>query len=246
MSIFASLSIPQLLQLVFLLPIGYLFLGAVYRRYFHPLCKYPGPFFASITRWWMVKEIFSRKHEQHMRQLHKKYGSIVRISPNEVAISDPQAIKTIYSTGGGFTKGTSRFEGLIEGDWYTVWAMVEPDLFSLQDEKKHSARRRNVANAYALSTLLGMEEYVDQCSTLLLRVFEKFAKRREVVDISGWLQYYAFDVVGELGRTLECDLTLGFGKKFGFIEQGKDIGWIAMIEDILLFLTWVPSIYECF
>ena len=88
---------------------------------------------------------------------------------------------------------------LITGDWYTVWPMVEPDLFSLQDEKKHGARRRNVANAYALSTLLGMEQYVDQCSTLLLREFEKIAQRKEVVDISPWMQFYAFDVVGELG-----------------------------------------------
>ena len=77
--------------------------------------------------------------------------------------------------------------------------MVEPDLFSLQDEKKHGARRRNVANAYALSTLLGMEEYVDQCSTLLLRQFEKFAKNGEILDLSPWLQYDAFDVIGELG-----------------------------------------------
>ena len=89
------------------------------------------------------------------------------------------------------------------GDWYTVWAMVEPDLFSLQDEKKHGARRRNVANAYAMSTLLGMEEYVDQCSTLLLREFAKFAKASKACDLSPWLQYYAFDVVGELGTSGE-------------------------------------------
>jgi hypothetical protein len=127
-------------------------------------------------------------------------------------------------------------------DWYSVWAMVEPDLFSEQDEKKHGARRRNVANAYALSTLLGMEEYVDQCSTLLLRQFEKFAKKKEVIDLSPWLQYYAFDVVGELGIVLLAPSDLGFGKKFGFIEAGKDIGWIGMIEDILLFLTWVCSL----
>ena len=89
--------------------------------------------------------------------------------------------------------------GLMAGDWYTVWPMVEPDLFSLQDEKKHGARRRNVAHAYSLATLLGMEEFVDQCSTLLLREFAKFARNKEVVDIAPWMQYYAFDVVGELG-----------------------------------------------
>lgn len=104
MGLFAALSTMQILQLVLLVPIGFLFCGAVYRRYFHPLATYPGPFWASITRWWMVREIFSGKHEHHVRALHKKYGNIVRIAPNEVAIADPQAIKTIYSTGGGFTK----------------------------------------------------------------------------------------------------------------------------------------------
>jgi hypothetical protein len=104
MGLLSALSIKQILQLVLIVPFGYLFLGAVYRRFFHPLAKYPGPFWASITRWWMVNQIFGGKHEKNIRALHKKYGNIVRIAPNEVAIADPQAIKTIYSTGGGFSK----------------------------------------------------------------------------------------------------------------------------------------------
>jgi hypothetical protein len=110
MAILSTLSVAQILQLALVVPFGYLFLGAVYRRYFHPLSKYPGPFLASITRWWMVREIFSGKHEKHIRELHKKYGSIVRIAPNEVSFSDPHAIRTIYSTGGGFTKGTCPYK----------------------------------------------------------------------------------------------------------------------------------------
>jgi len=106
MAILETLSLKHIFQIALLVPLGYLFLGAVYRRYFHPLSKYPGPFFASITRWWLVKEIWSGKHEEHIRKLHKKYGPIVRIAPNEVAIADPAAVKVIYSTGGGFTKGT--------------------------------------------------------------------------------------------------------------------------------------------
>jgi hypothetical protein len=103
----ALLSIPLLLETAIGIPLGYLFLGAIYRRYFHPLSKFPGPFWASITRWWMVSEIFSGEHEKHINALHEKYGPIVRIAPNEVAIADPHAVKVIYSTGGGFTKGTS-------------------------------------------------------------------------------------------------------------------------------------------
>jgi hypothetical protein len=40
-------------------------------------------------------------------------------------------------------------------------------------------------------------------------------------------------------QELVSDNAKGFGKKFGFIEAGKDIGWIAMIEEILIFLSWV-------
>src|SRR5579859_8111734 len=106
MAILSSVGPMQVLQLGLIAPLGYVFLLFVYRRFFHPLAKYPGPFLASITRWWMVREVLSGEHDKHIRALHKKYGDIVRIAPNEVAIADPEAMKVIYSTGGGFTKGT--------------------------------------------------------------------------------------------------------------------------------------------
>src|SRR5579859_2278429 len=74
------------------------------RRYLSPLRQYPGPFWASVTRWWLVKEIYYGEHEKNMRRLHAKYGPIVRISPFEVAISDPEAAKIIYGHNNGFTK----------------------------------------------------------------------------------------------------------------------------------------------
>jgi hypothetical protein len=76
----------------------------VKRRYLSPLRRFPGPFWASVTRWWLVHSIFQGDHEKTMRRLHAKYGPIIRISPFEVAISDPEAIKTIYGRTAGFTK----------------------------------------------------------------------------------------------------------------------------------------------
>ena len=74
------------------------------RRYFSPLRRYPGPFWASVTRWWLVNQVFRGDHEKTMLGLHAKYGPIIRISPFEVAISDPDAIKTIYGHTSNFTK----------------------------------------------------------------------------------------------------------------------------------------------
>ena len=82
-----------------------LILGFVFkRRYLSPLRRFPGPFWASVTRWWLVRSIFRGDHEKTMRSLHAKYGPVIRITPFEVAISDPEAIKTIYGHTSGFTK----------------------------------------------------------------------------------------------------------------------------------------------
>jgi hypothetical protein len=81
------------------------FLGIVIkRRYLSPLRRFPGLFWASVTRWWLVHQIFRGDHEKTMLRLHAKYGPIIRISPFEVAISDPDAIKTIYGHTSQFTK----------------------------------------------------------------------------------------------------------------------------------------------
>lgn len=43
-------------------------------RYFHPLSQFPGPFFASISRLWIV--YYNLLGKEHLKEydLHKKYG----------------------------------------------------------------------------------------------------------------------------------------------------------------------------
>jgi hypothetical protein len=38
------------------------------------------------------------------RELHRKYGQIVRVGPNHVAVSDSAAIPVIYGLGSKYTK----------------------------------------------------------------------------------------------------------------------------------------------
>ena len=95
------------IPLYYSIPLILLFFAIVFivkRRYLSPLHRFPGPFWASVTRWWLVREVFRGDHEKNMLRYHARYGPIVRISPFEVAISDPEAIKTIYGHTSGFTK----------------------------------------------------------------------------------------------------------------------------------------------
>jgi hypothetical protein len=46
----------------------------VYQRVFSPYAKIPGPFWASITRFWYLNRIIEEDMHQYTKQLHKKYG----------------------------------------------------------------------------------------------------------------------------------------------------------------------------
>jgi len=102
----------SLLQLAVAAISIYLVAWIIYCRYFHPLCSIPGPFLASISRAWIVFKTGTGDMEHTQRALHKQYGSdypctkaifpkanesgyLVRIAPNEVACSDPEAIQVI-------------------------------------------------------------------------------------------------------------------------------------------------------
>jgi hypothetical protein len=142
------------MQLVFtaeilgLLVLGYSFGWIVYARLFHPLRHIPGPFWASVSRLWMVHRIRHGDMEVVQRRLHEQYGPLIRIAPDEVACADPEAIRKIYRTQGPLTKT----------HFYPVWGSNNfskyPDHFVNTDEKLHSSRRRIVNNVYSMSTIL--------------------------------------------------------------------------------------------
>jgi len=67
----------QLMPLVALIVISlltYLLTWVVYTRHIHPLAKYPGPFFASITHFWHIFDVARGNSEETQRRLHERFG----------------------------------------------------------------------------------------------------------------------------------------------------------------------------
>ncbi|KAK6858618.1 hypothetical protein PG995_005182 [Apiospora arundinis] len=58
----------------------------------------PGPIWASVTRLWHMKEIYDGKHNLKILKLHNKHGHFVRIGPDEVSVTHPEAIKKLILT----------------------------------------------------------------------------------------------------------------------------------------------------
>jgi hypothetical protein len=118
----------------------------------------------------MVHHLWRRDMDVVQRGLHQRYGPLVRIAPDEIACSDPEAIRKIYPT----SKPLAKPHG-----FYSVWQNKSfskyPDNFSNTDEKLHSERRRIVNNVYSMSTILSLEPYIDDCSKFFVQRMGKFA-----------------------------------------------------------------------
>jgi hypothetical protein len=82
-------------------------------------------------------------------------------------------------------------------------------MFNTTDEQCHAKLRRAVANAYAMSTLVPFEPLVDSTTGVFLeQLTNRYADQPDAVcDLSQWLQFYAFDVIGEST----------FSKQLGFV-----------------------------
>lgn len=66
-----------------------------WRRFFSPLRKVPGPFWASLTRLWHVKIIIDGNQNEQLRDAHERYGPFVRMAPNEVSVSHPEGVRKL-------------------------------------------------------------------------------------------------------------------------------------------------------
>lgn len=68
----------------------------------------PGPFPASLTQFQRVLWVTTKRAHLIHQEMHEKYGEVVRIGPNTVIFSNPEAIPTVYIARTGFPKVCSR------------------------------------------------------------------------------------------------------------------------------------------
>ena len=73
-------------------------------RYQKGLSKYPGPFLASFTNFWRLwQPLYHWDRVTYPDVL--RYGKVIRLGPNTLLFSEPDAIRDIYTT--GFSKASN-------------------------------------------------------------------------------------------------------------------------------------------
>ncbi|KAF6824782.1 isotrichodermin C-15 hydroxylase [Colletotrichum plurivorum] len=176
----------------------------VYQRYFHPLAAYPGPFWASITDLWQVNQFLSLRQPYNLTELHEKYGEFVRYGPDKLSITAEEVVPLVYQKGGRRLPKTEFYDAF--GNSKT------PNVFSMRDVEGHSLRRRHMLHSFSISSVKGMEPYMDRNIEILRAKISALAEQDETFDLKKLLQFYVIDVLGELA----------FSRSFGAQASGDE------------------------
>lgn len=123
-----------------------------------------------------------------------------------------------------------------QSDFYPVQQAVAKgvrlqSLFSTTWEDYHARYRRCVNGAFSMSQLVSYEPLVDSTTDAYIkRTDELFCQQDQRCNFNQWLQFYAFDVIGELT----------WSKRLGYIERNVDVdGVVQFIGDFLSYCAVV-------
>ena len=123
-----------------------------------------------------------------MKQLHDKYGPVVRIGPNLLDLDYPELARTIYGTDGrwkktDFYKNNSAF----------VDGKLTYHMFSEVDSVPHAQLKRPVVHHFSMPRVLEMEPLMDDTIAELCDHLDKrFAQTGVTCDLSDWLVFREF------------------------------------------------------
>ncbi|KAF7556322.1 hypothetical protein G7Z17_g1549 [Cylindrodendrum hubeiense] len=212
-SIWAAISITSKLSLMLIGGI-YTSIGT-YRILLHPLRRFPGPFLSSVSSVYPVWLIFRKLHMyEEVQQLHRTYGDIVRLGPSELSIANTSALRAIHSAQ----------SPCLKGPWYNIFhPMISVQ--SERDIKEHSQRRKVWDKGFSSKALRNYEPRVAKYTDLLLSKIE--ASAGKPMDATLWLNFYGFDVMGDLA----------FGKSFNMLNGGVAHHYMKLMHTMTVFGT---------
>ncbi|KIV82822.1 hypothetical protein PV11_04895 [Exophiala sideris] len=150
---------------------------AVYRIYFHPLAKFPGSKLAVATYWHETYYDVFKGHQYiwKIKEMHEKYGPVIRTNPDDVHIHDPDFFDELY--------------GMKMDKW--VWwtkGFAVPTAGGMTVEHEVHRKRRGALNPFfSKASIVSNLPVIQEKLAVMCDRFDKIARSesgsREVLDL---------------------------------------------------------------
>lgn len=184
-----------------------------YNVFFHPLRKYPGPKLWAAPRIPYGLMIRSGVSHRRVPELHQQYGDVVRVAPNELSFSNPDAWNDIM---GHRKKGQGE-----NGKDQVFWELQRHAIIATGRED-HGMLRRILAHGFSNQAMVDQQPLIGRYVDLLIeRLRETCKNGTQPVSMVSWYNWTTFDIIG--------DLT--FGESFGCLDGSSYHPWVKFIFD---------------
>ncbi|KAG4433709.1 hypothetical protein IFR05_010818 [Cadophora sp. M221] len=189
--------------------------NVIYNLWQHPLHGIPGPKIAGAT--YLYQSYYGLRgtstYYKRIREMHAQYGPVIRITPDEVHLSDTDNYEIINCVGTKYAKSTQFYDGFTIG--YSTFSCGPNDI--------HRIRRGMLEPFFSRRNVMNLEYIVqERAQNLSNLVAAKFAKN-EAVDLHHTFRSISVDVITEYA----------FGSCYNLMEK-EDLGakFFAMVSGI--------------
>ncbi|RYP54707.1 hypothetical protein DL768_000531 [Monosporascus sp. mg162] len=187
--------------------LGGILLYAAYNIFYnlvlHPLAAFQGPLLWRASRIPWTLSLLRGKLVLDSPKMHKEYGPVVRVAPNELA------------------------RGM-----YGVPAFLPPHLQNTTNKEHHRALRKALAPGFSDASLRVQESVMAEYIHLLIRRLKEKSKNG-ALNLELWYRYVIFDIicelaVGESFRCLESDDVHPWIQ--AIVDGGKAVSFLTAIN----------------
>ncbi|RWA04439.1 hypothetical protein EKO27_g10667 [Xylaria grammica] len=202
----------DLVTLLSLVPVVSVILWYIVSYFQSPLKKYPGPPLAAWTNYWRMYHAYKGSMHVITKELHNKYGPVVRMGPNYLDIDCSSLIKTCFDRNGVWKKSELyAVSGVLHNGKITY------NIFSETDSAAFIRMKKPIAKHFSTSAVLPFQRHIDSVLAHFVRkIDERYGSMGDeetgIFDFGKWMHYLAWDMVGKVT----------YGRRIGYLDYGYD------------------------
>ncbi|OCK79494.1 cytochrome P450 [Lepidopterella palustris CBS 459.81] len=148
-----------------------------HRLYLSPAREIPGPLLAKLTYWYefYYDVTCSGQYIWKIRDMHKKYGPIVRINPEEVHFQDADYYDEIYT---GATRKRDKWT------FFTNQSGLPESAFGTPGHEQHRMRRGAMNPYFSKAKVRSLQPRIEEVLNKLMCRFQEFQMSEEPMVVS--------------------------------------------------------------
>ncbi|KAI4156798.1 MAG: hypothetical protein L6R39_001020 [Caloplaca ligustica] len=168
------------------------------------------------------------------REIHEKYGEVVRLAPDEISFANEQAWTDIYTARRGHKRAQR------DKAYYIAPNNQADNIITTNDAKFHLRARTLLSSSFTEDALRAQHTLISGHADTLVSQIRKLVGQSStaegaLINMTDWLNFFTMDVIGDLA----------FGEAFGCLKNGEYHSWVRTLFSYLkgMSLAAAPRYY---